>query len=85
MRPWEQDWRERYVAALYWSVMTICTVGYGDIVPVTLAERCFLIFAMLLGASLYAYVVGSVCGRGLLTLVHFSAQRKRFLWDRGCV
>jgi hypothetical protein len=20
-----------------------------------------------------------------LTLVHFSAQRKRFLWDRGCV
>jgi len=31
-------------------------------VPVTLAERCFLIFAMLVGASLYAYVVGSVCG-----------------------
>jgi hypothetical protein len=23
-------------------------------------------------------------GQGL-TLVHFSAQRKRFLWDRGCV
>ena len=22
----EQDWRQRYVAALYWSVMTICTV-----------------------------------------------------------
>jgi hypothetical protein len=20
-----------------------------------------------------------------LTLVHFSAQRKRFLWDRGCI
>jgi hypothetical protein len=26
-----------------------------------------------------------VTGRGLLTLVHFSAQRKRFLWDRGCI
>ena len=24
------------------------------------------------------------CGQGL-TLVHFPAQRKRFLWDRGCV
>jgi len=23
-------------------------------------------------------------GQGL-TLVHFSAQRKRFLWDRGCI
>jgi hypothetical protein len=20
-----------------------------------------------------------------ITLVHFSAQRKRFLWDRGCI
>ena len=26
----------------------------------------------------------SPAGQGL-TLVHFSAQRKRFLWDRGCV
>jgi hypothetical protein len=25
-----------------------------------------------------------VCGMGL-TLVHFSAQRKRFLWDKGCI
>jgi len=52
----------RYVAALYLSVMTISTVGYGDIVPVTMAERVYLIFAMLIGASVYAYVVGSVCG-----------------------
>ena len=28
---------------------------------------------------------GVLPGRGLLYLVHFSAQRKRFLWDRGCV
>jgi len=56
------DWRDRYVAALYWSTMTISTVGYGDIVPATQAERCYLIFAMLIGASVYAYVVGSVCG-----------------------
>ena len=24
-------------------------------------------------------------GRQQLTLVHFSAQRKRFPWDRGCI
>ena len=29
-------------------------------------------------------VSGDACNQGL-TLVHFSAQRKRLLWDRGCV
>jgi len=53
---------EKYVAALYWSVMTISTVGYGDITPQTVAERMFIVVSMLVGASVYAYVVGSVCG-----------------------
>jgi potassium voltage-gated channel Eag-related subfamily H protein 7 len=52
----------RYLTALYWSVMTISTVGYGDVPPQTDAERAFEILGMLLGASTYAYVVGSVCG-----------------------
>lgn len=50
-----------YVTALYLSVMTISTVGYGDVTPQTDAERTYLIFAMLIGASVYAYVVGSIC------------------------
>lgn len=50
-----------YTTALYLSVMTISTVGYGDVTPQTEAERMYLIFAMLIGASVYAYVVGSIC------------------------
>mmetsp|Transcript_29358 Transcript_29358/g.95665 ORF Transcript_29358/g.95665 Transcript_29358/m.95665 type:complete len:662 (+) Transcript_29358:116-2101(+) len=53
---------ERYITSLYLSVMTISTVGYGDVTPETTAERVFLIIAMLTGASIYAYVVGSICG-----------------------
>ena len=52
----------RYITSLYWSVMTVSTVGYGDVPPQTDAERAFEILGMLLGASTYAYVVGSVCG-----------------------
>lgn len=52
---------EKYVAALYWSVMTVATVGYGDVPPQTEWERLFLIFAMFIGAGVFAFVLGNVC------------------------
>ena len=51
-----------YLAALYWAVMTVTTIGYGDIVPVTAGEQFLCVISMLLGASTYAYVIGTVCG-----------------------
>ncbi|OQR84602.1 voltage-gated ion channel superfamily [Achlya hypogyna] len=51
----------QYVAALYWSVMTLTTIGYGDLVPSTPGERGLSIVCMLLGGGTYAYVVGGVC------------------------
>eukprot|EP00898_Chlorokybus_atmophyticus_P006459 jgi/Chlat1/6814/Chrsp51S06501 len=51
-----------YMVSLYWSTMTITTVGYGDVVPQTFAERLFVVLSMLFGAGVYAYVVGSLCG-----------------------
>jgi voltage-gated potassium channel Kch len=51
---------EIYVAALYWSAMTMSTIGYGDILPSTLAERVFVSVAMLFGAFIYGYIIGAV-------------------------
>ena len=51
----------RYITAIYLAVMTTSTVGYGDVTPQTDVERTYLVFAMLIGASVYAYVVGSIC------------------------
>ncbi|KAF0690825.1 Aste57867_17813 [Aphanomyces stellatus] len=51
----------QYMSALYWSVMTLTTIGYGDLVPTTPGERALAIMCMLIGGGIYAYVVGSVC------------------------
>lgn len=55
-------WETQYVAALYWAVMTITTIGYGDVSPATDPERWYAVLAMLFGGSVYAYIIGSVCG-----------------------
>eukprot|EP00966_Prymnesium_polylepis_P161264 3726824-Prymnesium_polylepis.1 len=50
---------EPYVASMYWTIMTISTVGYGDLVPSTVAEQAYAILAMLIGTTLFGFVMGS--------------------------
>jgi len=38
------------------------TVGYGDILPTTDVERIYASFIMILGATVFGYIVGSVSG-----------------------
>jgi hypothetical protein len=38
-----------YVAANYFSVVTVFTIGYGDIYPTNSTERVFAIVLMLFG------------------------------------
>jgi hypothetical protein len=51
----------QYTTAVYWSSMTLSTVGYGDISLLTDAERLFATITMFIGGGVFAYVVGSIC------------------------
>ena len=46
--------------AIWWSVSTITTVGYGDKVPVTAEGRVLAIMLMVSGAGMFALVSGLV-------------------------
>ncbi|OQR83155.1 voltage-gated ion channel superfamily [Achlya hypogyna] len=58
----DADQATKYIVSLYWSVMTIGTVGYGDVMPKTDFERVVCILCMLAGGGTYAYIIGAVCG-----------------------
>ncbi|XP_012480302.1 potassium channel AKT2/3 [Gossypium raimondii] len=50
----------RYISAMYWSITTMTTVGYGDLHAVNTMEMIFIIFYMLFNLGLTAYIIGNM-------------------------
>ena len=45
----------QYVTCVYWSVTTMTTIGYGDVVPSNRDERLFTVCAELAGSCVFLY------------------------------
>jgi voltage-gated potassium channel len=48
---------------LWWAIVTITTVGYGDIVPKTTAGRIIAVFVMVVGIGFIAVLTGAIAER----------------------
>ncbi|RME88648.1 MAG: hypothetical protein D6767_09825 [Candidatus Hydrogenedentota bacterium] len=49
-----------YGNAIYWTITTLTTVGYGDITPTMLTQKYYTMFVMLIGVASYGYVIGNL-------------------------
>ncbi|GJP49051.1 hypothetical protein CLOM_g8318 [Closterium sp. NIES-68] len=54
------DLYTRYFTALYWSVITMATIGYGDVHPVNPREMVFAMVYISFDLVLSAYLVGNI-------------------------
>ena len=61
---------------IYWAVVTITTVGYGDIAPVTHTGRFVSLLVMLLGYAIIAVPTGIVAGETIEE--HRQARNRRY-------
>jgi len=50
----------QYLYALYWSAVTLMTVGYGDISAQNIHEIWFSTLAIIIGCGVLAYIINSI-------------------------
>lgn len=65
--------------SIYWAVVTITTVGYGDLTPLTWAGRTIAVIGMLTGYAIIAVPTGIVTAE-----LAISNQRHRLRHLRNC-
>lgn len=66
---------DKYVAALYWSIVTLTTTGYGDLHAENPREMVFDIVYMLFNLGLTSYLIGNMTN----LVVHWSSCTANFV------
>jgi CRP-like cAMP-binding protein len=51
---------DQYISSIYFYITTMTTVGYGDIIPITMLEKIYCMLSMLIACGVFAYVIGSI-------------------------
>ncbi|CAD8154446.1 unnamed protein product [Paramecium pentaurelia] len=55
-----ETWIIKYLSTYYWSIVTMTTIGYGDITPQNLIEKVYLIFVAIVSCCTFGYSINSI-------------------------
>jgi voltage-gated potassium channel Kch len=66
----------QYLNSIYFATITMVTVGYGDISPITPPEKIYTIFMAICSSANFAYIVNTI-GQIFLELAQRAALLKR--------
>lgn len=67
----------QYIRSLYWVVVTATSVGYGDITPNRDVEYVLSMLVILVGASMWAFIIGNIA-----SLLSSLDSAKSTFWNR---
>ena len=69
----QQNGFDNIPKSIYWAVVTLTTVGYGDVVPLTTLGKTVAVFIMLLGYAIIAVPTGIVSSE----LTKYNKEKKQ--------
>lgn len=66
-----------YNKAIYWTVTTLTTIGYGDITPTTNIARMYTMVIMVIGVGTYGFIIGNFSKMILLADKHKEEKKEK--------
>ncbi|OQR89768.1 Voltage-gated Ion Channel (VIC) Superfamily [Achlya hypogyna] len=65
----------QYLVSVHWAIVTMATIGYGDVVPQTKLEMLIAMLVMVTGVVMFGYVVGNITA--LVDNINASSRMQR--------
>eukprot|EP00943_MAST-04B_sp_MAST-4B-sp1_P002467 g2467.t1 len=69
---------EVYITSIYWAFATTTTVGYGDVIPITIMEKTWTMVVMAGGNILSAFIMGTLAAGLSKTVDDRNERNKKF-------
>lgn len=66
-----------WIDSLYFCVITLTTIGYGDITPKTQAGRLFTTFYVLIGIGIFAAVINYLVKRAAMERIQKRQEKRK--------
>ncbi|KAL4478141.1 hypothetical protein ABPG73_000341 [Tetrahymena malaccensis] len=77
-----ESWQNYYITSFYFSIITINTIGYGDITPVTPLERVYVSGMITITCAVFGYsinTIGEILKQSQLKYKSFRIQQREVL------